>query len=64
MSKQETLILQILHSVGAEFEIRVQSAEDVDTILQLHSQYTDTLFDRCLLNKKVGTTSHTVWSET
>ncbi len=46
---------QILHSVGVEFERRVGVATDVDTILRLHTEYTETLFDRCLLNKKART---------
>ncbi len=40
--------------MGVEFEGSVGGAADVDTILQLHTQYTETLFDRCLLNKKVS----------
>ena len=46
--------LQILHSAGLEFHQRLEEAEDLDEIIKLHQDYTNIIFDRCLLNKKVS----------
>ena len=48
---------QILHSTGLEFHQKLEEAEDLDEIIKLHHDYTNIIFDRCLLNKKV-TCSH------
>ena len=47
------LLLQILHSTGLEFHDKLEEAEDLDDIIKLHHDYTNIIFDRCLLNKKV-----------
>ena len=47
---------QILHSTGLEFHEKLEEAEDLDKIIKLHQDYTNIIFDRCLLNKKVGHT--------
>ena len=47
------MLFQILHSIGLQFQGKVCGAEDLDTVLSLHREYVTTLFDRCLLNKKV-----------
>ncbi|CAI8022859.1 Gamma-tubulin complex component 5 (Fragment) [Geodia barretti] len=47
------LMTRILHSVGLKFQGQVNEAADLDTVLTLHSDYVSTIFDRCLLNKKV-----------
>ena len=46
-------MLQILHSIGLKFQRQVSLAEDMDSVLALHREYVTTIFDRCLLNKKV-----------
>ena len=45
--------LQILHSIGLKFTRQVREAADLDSVLALHNDYVATIFDRCLLNKKV-----------
>ena len=45
---------QILHSTGLEFHQKLEDAEDLDEMIKLHQDYTNIIFDRCLLNKKVG----------
>ena len=52
-SHTNTGSVQILHSVGLKFQGQVNEAADLDTVLTLHSDYVSTIFDRCLLNKKV-----------
>lgn len=45
---------QILHSTSLEFHQKLEDAEDLDEMIKLHQDYTNIIFDRCLLNKKVG----------
>ena len=35
-------------------QIPLPQAEDLDSIITVHREYVSTIFDRCLLNKKVG----------
>ena len=52
--------MQILHSTGLEFHEKLEEAEDLDEIIKLHQDYTNIIFDRCLLNKKVRTIVNTL----
>ena len=53
MFKTHFHAIQILHSIGLQFQRQVSLAEDMDSVLALHREYVTTIFDRCLLNKKV-----------
>eukprot|EP00731_Ephydatia_muelleri_P023846 Em0016g117a len=48
------LMTRILHSVGLEFQEDIAKAEDIDTLVSVHDKYVNTIFDRCLLNKKAS----------
>ena len=48
------LMTRILHSVGLEFQEDITKAGDIDTLVSVHDKYVNTIFDRCLLNKKAS----------
>lgn len=48
------LMTRILHSTVVEFQKGITAVEDIDTLISMHDQYVNTIFDRCLLNKKAS----------
>ncbi|XP_038052415.1 gamma-tubulin complex component 5-like, partial [Patiria miniata] len=48
------LMSRILHSTGLEFQSDIDKAPDLEAILDVHANYLDKVWERCLLHKKVG----------
>ena len=45
-------ILQILHSTGLEFIKELDTAADLDQIIEIHAAYVRKIHERCLLHRR------------
>ncbi|XP_002738419.1 gamma-tubulin complex component 5-like [Saccoglossus kowalevskii] len=48
------IMTRILHTTGWEFQQQLDTAVDLNQLLDVHTHYVKTIYERCLLNKKMG----------
>ncbi len=46
--------MQILYSTQLEFEEAISKAADLDQVIEVHNHFVSTIYERCLLHKKVA----------
>ena len=52
--------LQIMDGVGVNFQKSISMATDLEDIVQIHSAYLQSQYDRCFLSPKVSDAQHII----
>ncbi|XP_077990805.1 gamma-tubulin complex component 5-like [Glandiceps talaboti] len=48
------IMTRILHSTGLEFQHQLTTASDLNQLLEIHTKYMKNIYERCLLNERMG----------
>ncbi|XP_070534275.1 gamma-tubulin complex component 5-like [Ptychodera flava] len=48
------IMTRILHSTGLEFQQQLTTATDLNQVIEVHNNYIKTIYERCLVNRKMG----------